>query len=250
VIVLQRDTKRHRATPGDTGRHRAAPGGTRRNQAAGRRLADPAMAGSGGRAPLYSRAMSDEANLDELARRYVELWQDQVSALAADPEFAEALGRLFNSMGLTGAPDDAPQADAADNGDAQDDGAQDDDAPDGGAQDGGAQDEKVAGGFSNAAAAAWNAWSAWPAMLSGMAAAMEGQAEDGATPGQTGGAGNATGKTTARPAATAAASEPGGARLAQLESRIAALQDRVAALERGSRRGRPRTPRRPGRERD
>jgi hypothetical protein len=169
--------------------------------------------------------MSDEANLDELARRYVELWQDQVSALAADPEFAEALGRLFNTMGLTGAHD-------------------------GGAQDGGAQDEKIAGGFSNPAAAAWSAWSAWPAMLSGMAAAMEGQAEDGAAPGQTGGAGNATGKTTARPAAAAAASEPGGARLAQLESRLAALQDRVAALERGSRRGRPRTPRRPGRERD
>jgi hypothetical protein len=50
--------------------------------------------------------MSNEANLDELARRYLELWQDQMSALAADPVFAEALSRLFNAMGLTGAPGD------------------------------------------------------------------------------------------------------------------------------------------------
>ena len=49
---------------------------------------------------LYSPAMSDEAELDELARRYLDLWQDQMSALAADPAYAEALGRLLGAMGL------------------------------------------------------------------------------------------------------------------------------------------------------
>jgi hypothetical protein len=152
--------------------------------------------------------MSNEANLDELARRYLELWQDQMSALAADPEFAEALSRLVNTMGLTGTQ---------------------------------------GGGFPGLAA---SAWSAWPAMLSGMAAAMEGQAEDGASLGRPGSVANAGPKTTARSATAAAASEPGAARLAELESRLAALQDRVAALERRSRRSRPRPARRSGRERD
>ena len=55
-----------------------------------------------GGARRYTRAtMSDEANLDELARRYLELWQDQISALASDPEFSEALSRLYDAMGLT-----------------------------------------------------------------------------------------------------------------------------------------------------
>ncbi len=162
-------------------------------------------------ASLYSRAMSDEANLDELARRYLELWQDQMSALAADPEFAEALSRLFNAMGLTGA-----------------------------------HDGKDAGVPAGAAVAAW---SAWPAMLAGMAAAMEGQAEDGATAGTVGGAGTAKTTTTPRSAATAAASEFGGARLAKLESRLAALEDRVAALEAGPSRGRGRTAKPRSRER-
>jgi len=128
--------------------------------------------------------MSDEANLDELAHRYLELWQDQMSALAADPEFAEALSRLFNAMGLTGAP---------------------------GGDDGG----RDTGGAPGAAAAAW---SAWPAMLAGMAAAMKEPADDGATDETLGTAGNTSGKTTARSPATAAASRPGGARLAKLES--------------------------------
>ena len=189
VIVLHRDTK-PRALP--------VGGGPR----------GPGMAGSSRRARLYSRAMSDEANLDELAHRYLELWQDQMSALAADPEFAEALSRLFNAMGLTGAP---------------------------GGDDGG----RDTGGAPGAAAAAW---SAWPAMLAGMAAAMKEPADDGATDETLGTAGNTSGKTTARSPATAAASRPGGARLAKLESRLAALEDRVAALEGAPRRSRRRTP--------
>ncbi|MCZ8122125.1 MAG: hypothetical protein ACKOEE_15085 [Tagaea sp.] len=37
---------------------------------------------------------SDEPpSLDELAKRYLDLWQDQITALAADPETARLMGR-------------------------------------------------------------------------------------------------------------------------------------------------------------
>ncbi len=51
---------------------------------------------------LYSAAMSEQADLDELARRYLDLWQDQMTALAGDREFAEALQRLMTTMGVAG----------------------------------------------------------------------------------------------------------------------------------------------------
>jgi hypothetical protein len=38
--------------------------------------------------------------LDDLARRYVDLWQDQMTALAADPEFAESLHKVMAAMGV------------------------------------------------------------------------------------------------------------------------------------------------------
>ena len=41
--------------------------------------------------------MSDTPDLDELAERYLDLWQDQMSALASDPEFAEVMNRLLAS---------------------------------------------------------------------------------------------------------------------------------------------------------
>ncbi len=44
--------------------------------------------------------MSERADLDELARRYLDLWQDQMSALAGDTEFAETMQRLMTTMGL------------------------------------------------------------------------------------------------------------------------------------------------------
>ena len=47
--------------------------------------------------------MSDKADLDELAQRYLDLWQDQLSALAGDPAFSEALNRLI-AAGGTAAP--------------------------------------------------------------------------------------------------------------------------------------------------
>ena len=44
--------------------------------------------------------MSNKADLDELAQRYLDLWQDQMSALAADKDFAEALQQLMTGMGF------------------------------------------------------------------------------------------------------------------------------------------------------
>jgi hypothetical protein len=52
--------------------------------------------------------MSDKADADELARRYLDLWQDQMSALAADQDFARALQKLMTGMGLAGAAASAP----------------------------------------------------------------------------------------------------------------------------------------------
>ena len=46
--------------------------------------------------------MSDQADADELARRYLDLWQDQMSALAADQDFARALQQVMTGMGLAG----------------------------------------------------------------------------------------------------------------------------------------------------
>jgi uncharacterized protein YhaN len=51
--------------------------------------------------------MSERADLDELARRYLDLWQDQMTALAGDREFAETMQQLMTTMGLaaTAAPE-------------------------------------------------------------------------------------------------------------------------------------------------
>jgi len=46
--------------------------------------------------------MSEQADIDQLARRYLDLWQDQMTALAGDQEFAEALQQLMTTMGLAG----------------------------------------------------------------------------------------------------------------------------------------------------
>ena len=46
--------------------------------------------------------MSDKPDLDELAERYLDLWQDQMSALAGDPAFAEAMNRLMAAAGTAG----------------------------------------------------------------------------------------------------------------------------------------------------
>jgi hypothetical protein len=52
--------------------------------------------------------MADGAELEDLAQRFLDLWQDQMSALAGDPEYTEALSRLLAAMGVASA--EAPTA--------------------------------------------------------------------------------------------------------------------------------------------
>src|SRR5260370_10909983 len=43
--------------------------------------------------------MPEPPDLSSLAKRYVELWQDYLTAAAADPELADSLARLLAAMG-------------------------------------------------------------------------------------------------------------------------------------------------------
>ena len=47
------------------------------------------------RAPGYTVPMAEDGELQALARRYLDLWESQLAAMAADSELAEQLGRLF-----------------------------------------------------------------------------------------------------------------------------------------------------------
>src|SRR5262245_55909636 len=42
--------------------------------------------------------MAEPPDLDTLARRYLDLWQEQVAAMAADPEMSDLMGRLLQAM--------------------------------------------------------------------------------------------------------------------------------------------------------
>ena len=42
--------------------------------------------------------MTDAPDLEQLARRYLDLWQDQMAALVNDPTTAEAMGRTYTLM--------------------------------------------------------------------------------------------------------------------------------------------------------
>lgn len=43
--------------------------------------------------------MAEPPEFEDLARRYLDLWQEQWSAMAADPEAAQAMARLYGMMG-------------------------------------------------------------------------------------------------------------------------------------------------------
>lgn len=47
--------------------------------------------------------MTDAPDLEELARRYLDLWQDQTAAVMNDPTLAEAMGRAYALMTSGGA---------------------------------------------------------------------------------------------------------------------------------------------------
>src|SRR5689334_6638142 len=48
--------------------------------------------------------MSEPPDLSQLAKRYVALWQDYMTATASDPELADTLARLIVGMGSTMSP--------------------------------------------------------------------------------------------------------------------------------------------------
>jgi hypothetical protein len=56
--------------------------------------------------------MTKASDLESLAKSYLDLWQDQFAAIAADPANAEAMARLFGAMAsgqpLTARPADGP----------------------------------------------------------------------------------------------------------------------------------------------
>jgi uncharacterized protein YhaN len=136
--------------------------------------------------------MSERADLDELARRYLDLWQDQMTALAGDKEFAETMQRLMTTMGLaaTAAPEfwrAWPATMAGLQGAEQTQGASDDQS-------------REAGPGAPARSA--------PGPARGSAAG-----------------------TAAGTAAPAAASDGGESGLDQFARRLAALEERIAALE-------------------
>lgn len=53
------------------------------------------------------RGNAPEADLEGLARRFQDLWQDQMAAVAADPDFAEMMGKWFGA-GAGGTPGASP----------------------------------------------------------------------------------------------------------------------------------------------
>ncbi|WP_299395746.1 hypothetical protein [Pelagibius sp.] len=160
--------------------------------------------------------MSQTEELEDLARRYVDLWQDQMTALAADPDFAEAMQRVMASLGVTAAGLPAvwgawPAAMASMLAAAQ----------------GGPPAGLQAAGLQAAGLQAAGAAKAGGPEKDG---ARNGRRED--VRGNDGSAGPAG------PAPAAAASDGGGADLGVIAERLAALEQRILALEGGT--GRPR----------
>ncbi len=158
--------------------------------------------------------MSERVDLDELARRYLDLWQDQMTALAGDREFAETMQQLMTTMGLaaTAAPEfwrAWPATMAGLQAAEQTQGASDD------------QNREAGPGA--------------PARSARGSAAGTAAGTPGGTPAGT--------------AAPAAASDGGESGLDQLARRLAALEERIAALEAGGpkRRGRAASKPRKGR---
>jgi hypothetical protein len=151
--------------------------------------------------------MSDEPTVDDLARRYLDLWQEQMRALASDPEFVDMLDRLTGMMGPA------------------------------------AMNAAMTGYDGNRPA---NPWTIWPAAMMAMMSGSGGYGrtdggwnakaeETRADGGQGADGGHRTGHAGARSAAgsapAAAASERGADDVDELAARVAALEERIASLE-------------------
>lgn len=48
--------------------------------------------------------MSDPPNMDELARRFLDLWEQNLTAAASDPEMAKAMGQFFGRFNPAAQP--------------------------------------------------------------------------------------------------------------------------------------------------
>jgi hypothetical protein len=46
--------------------------------------------------------MAESPDLEALARRYLDLWQEQMAAMAADPELSDTLARLWQTTAAAG----------------------------------------------------------------------------------------------------------------------------------------------------
>lgn len=67
--------------------------------------------------------MAEPADIESLARRFLDLWQEQLAAVAADPEFANSADRILKALDpgemeraagdRTGTSNDAPRPSAA-----------------------------------------------------------------------------------------------------------------------------------------
>lgn len=53
--------------------------------------------------PIYSHVMAAPPDLASLAKRYVDLWQDQLIAMAADPDLASMFARVVGELSPTAA---------------------------------------------------------------------------------------------------------------------------------------------------
>lgn len=140
----------------------------------------------------YSHEMTDSADLDALAQRYIDMWQEQLAQISSDPAITEAWGSAFQN-----AADSLGQNLGQDLG-----------------QNIGITPDAIA-----ATAAAFTA--AFTAV--GQGAARANQSADGPSSGTANG--------TAGAQATASTPDDGGADPAALLRRLDALEQRIAALQ-------------------
>ena len=54
--------------------------------------------------------MAEPPDLQDLAKRYLDLWQDQLRAMAADPDTMASVARMLSATGRQAGPEGAPEA--------------------------------------------------------------------------------------------------------------------------------------------
>ncbi|BAI72953.1 hypothetical protein AZL_023150 [Azospirillum sp. B510] len=143
----------------------------------------------------------DPPSYESLARRYLDLWQDQWTACAADPEMADMMTRLFQMMGQGVAPFGPGPA-----------------------------------GFGFAGGSmAGTGWDPRPGPFPNTGTPQHGRPSDERASGgrQPGGRDSAPPADAAGAASAGPASDGGSGQLAQLLDRIAALEERLASLVAG-----------------